>query len=198
MDFANSGVELPPAVRQSMARVIEVSGKFLRGFGKAAVVIDPMFAAYDFSSATGQGASGKDAGIYAGQRFFEGLANLPDLAGSGIKYASDFLQGKRGDDLKFEQGALYEPFDFAQRNLEEKLEAMPKSQKLRNIANKDFDVGIGASMRMVDDMEIPASRNEIEKARQKYLKGQLGPYYKYGIETLPRKVAKPNKYDIDT
>ena len=198
MDFADSGIELPPAVRQAASRVLEIGGKFLRGFGKAAVVLDPMFAAYDFSSATGKGATGKDAGIYAGQRFFEGLANLPDLAGSGIKYAVDFLQGKKGDDLKFEQGALYEPFDFAQRNLEEKLEAMPKSQKLRNIANKDFDVGIGASMRMVDDMEIPASRNEIEKARQKYLKGQLGPYYKYGIETLPRKVAKPNKYDIDT
>ena len=194
LDFANSGVEVPPAVRQSMARVMEAGGKFLRGFGKAAVVIDPMFAAYDFSSATGQGASGKDAGIYAGQRFFEGLANLPDLAGSGIKYASDFLQGKRGDDLKFEQGSLYKPFDFAQKNLEEKLAAMPKSQKLRNIANKDFDVGIGASMRMVDDMEIPASQDEIEKARQKYLKSQMGPYYKYGIETLPRKVAKP--YDV--
>jgi hypothetical protein len=175
---------------------MEVGGKTLRGAGKLAVVLDPMFAAYDFSSAIGKGATGKDAGIYAGQRFFEGLANLPDLAASGIKYGSEFLQGKRGDDLKFEQGALYEPFDFAQRKLEEKLKAMPKSQKLRNIANRDFDVGIGASMRMVDDMEIPASQDEIEKARQKFLKSQMGPYYKYGIETLPRKVAKPSKYDI--
>ncbi len=83
-------------------------------------------------------------------------------------------------------------------NLEEKLEAMPKSQKLRNIANRDFDVGIGAAMRMVDEMDIPASSDEIEKERQKYLKSQMGPYYKYGIETLPRTVAKPNKYDIDT
>ena len=198
MDFANSGVELPPEVRKSMARVMEVGGKTLRGFGKAAVVLDPMFAAYDFSSAIGKGATGKDAGIYASQRFFEGLANLPDLAASGIKYGSDFLQGKRGDDLKFEQGTLYKPYDFAQRKLEEKLEAMPKSQRLRNIANKDFDVGIGANMRMVDDMYIPASRDEIEKSRQKFLKSQMGPYYKYGIETLPRKVAKPNKYDIDT
>jgi hypothetical protein len=196
MDFANSGIEFSPEVKKSMARVMEVGGKTLRGAGKLAVVLDPMFAAYDFSSAIGKGATGKDAGIYAGQRFFEGLANLPDLAASGIKYGSEFLQGKRGDDLKFEQGALYEPFDFAQRKLEEKLKAMPKSQKLRNIANRDFDVGIGASMRMVDDMEIPASQDEIEKARQKFLKSQMGPYYKYGIETLPRKVAKPSKYDI--
>jgi len=49
---------------------------------------------------------------------------------------------------------------------------------------------------MVDDMEIPASRQEIEEARQKFLKSQMGPYYKYGIETLPREVAKPTKYDI--
>jgi hypothetical protein len=28
-----------------------------------------MFAAYDFSSAIGKGATGKDAGIYAGQRW---------------------------------------------------------------------------------------------------------------------------------
>ena len=198
MDFANSGIEFSPEVKKSMARVMEVGGKALRGVGKVAVVIDPMFAAYDFSSAIGKGATGKDAGIYAGQRFFEGLANLPDLAASGIKYGSDFLQGKKGDDLKFEQGTLYKPYDFAQRNLEEKLEAMPKSQKLRNIANKDFNVRIGANMGMVDDMYIPASRAEMEKARQKFLKSQMGPYYKYGIETLPRKVAKPNKYDIDT
>ena len=49
---------------------------------------------------------------------------------------------------------------------------------------------------MVDDMEIPASRDEIEKERQKFLKSQMGPYYKYGIESLPRKVAKPDEYDI--
>ena len=77
---------------------------------------------------------------------------------------------------------MYKPFDFAQRGLKENLAAMPQSQKVRNIANRNFDVGIGASMRMVDDMEIPASRQEIEEARQKFLKSQMGPYYKYGIE----------------
>ena len=198
VDFSQAGIEFSPQVQKALDKVLKFGATTLRGLGKGAIVLDPMFAAYDFATAIDKGASGKDAGIYAGQRFFEGLANLPDLAASGIKYGSDFLQGKRGDDLKFEQGVLYEPWDFAQRNLEEKLEAMPKSQKLRNIANRDFDVGIGAGMRMVDDMEIPASRDEIEKERQQYLKSQLGPYYKYGIETLPRKVAKPNKYDIDT
>ena len=91
----------------------------------------------------------------------------------------------------------YKPFDFAQRGLEEDLAAMPKSQKLRNIANKDFDVGIGAAMRMVDDTEIPASAEEIEKARQIYLQNQMGPYYKYGIENLveeePEEKSLPNE-----
>ena len=49
---------------------------------------------------------------------------------------------------------------------------------------------------MVDDMEIPASKQEIEAARELNRKNKMGPYYKYGIETLPRKVAKPTKYDI--
>ena len=70
-------------------------------------------------------------------------------------------------------------------------------QELRNIANKDFDVGIGAGMRMVDDTEIPASAEEIEKARQIYLQNQMGPYYKYGIENLveeePEEKSLPNE-----
>jgi hypothetical protein len=53
-------------------------------------------------------------------------------------------------------------------------------------------------MRMVDYDQIPASRAEIKAAEEKFIKSQMGPYYKYGIESLPRKVAKSNKYDIET
>jgi hypothetical protein len=193
MDFANSDITLPPAVKQATNKILQVGGKVLRGAGKAAIVLDPMFAAYDFSTAIDQGAGGKNASEYMVKRFGEGILNLPDLVASGGKFVKDKLQGK---DAKFEQGTLYEPFDFAQRGLEENLTAMPQSQKVRNIANRDFDVGIGASMGMVDDDQVPASRQEIEEARQKYLESQMGPYYKYGIESLPRKVAKPTKYDI--
>ena len=39
-------------------------------------------------------------------------------------------------------------------------------------------------MRMVDDTEIPASRAEINAAKEKFIKSQMGPYYKYGIESM--------------
>ena len=193
VDLSQSGLTMPPAVKNALKTIVKYGGKTLRGVGKGAIVLDPMFAAYDFSTAIDQGAGGKNASEYMVKRFGEGLLNLPDLVASGGKFVKDKLQGK---DAKFEQGTLYQPFDFAQRGLKENLTAMPQSQKVRNIANKDFDVEIGASMRMVDDDQIPASRQEIEKAKEKYLKSQMGPYYKYGIESLPREVAKPTKYDI--
>ena len=193
VDLSQSGLTMPPAVKNALNTIIKYGGKTLRGVGKGAIVLDPIFAAYDFSTAIDQGAGGKNASEYTVKRFGEGLLNLPDLVASGGKFVKDKLQGK---DAKFEQGTLYEPFDFAQRGLEENLAAMPQSQKVRNIAERDFDVGIGASMGMVDDDQVPASKQEIEEARQKYLESQMGPYYKYGIESLPRKVAKPTKYDI--
>ena len=193
VDLSQSGLTMPPAVKNALKTIVKYGGKTLRGVGKGAIVLDPIFAAYDFSTAIDQGAGGKNSSEYMVKRFGEGLLNLPDLVASGGKFVKDKLQGK---DAKFKQGTLYEPFDFAQRGLEENLAAMPQSQKVRNIANRDFDVGIGASMGMVDDDQIPASRQEIEEAKQKFLKSQMGPYYKYGIESLPRKVAKPTKYDI--
>jgi hypothetical protein len=193
VDLSQSGLTMPPAVKNALKTIVKYGGKTLRGVGKGALVLDPMFAAYDFSTAIDQGAGGKNASEYTVKRFGEGLLNLPDLVASGGKFVKDKLQGK---DTKFKQGTLYEPFDFAQRGLEENLAAMPQSQKVRNIANRDFDVGIGASMGMVDDDQVPASRQEIEEERQKYLESQMGPYYKYGIESLPRKVAKPTRYDI--
>ena len=39
-------------------------------------------------------------------------------------------------------------------------------------------------MTMVDDMEIPASREQIKAAEQDFIKNQMGPYYKYGLENL--------------
>ena len=39
-------------------------------------------------------------------------------------------------------------------------------------------------MTMVDDMEIPPSRAEVDAAREANRKSQMGPYYKYGIESM--------------
>jgi hypothetical protein len=51
-------------------------------------------------------------------------------------------------------------------------------------------------MRMVDYMDVAPSKTEMDTAKEKYIESQMGPYYKYGIESLPRKVAKPDEYDI--
>ena len=181
IDFANSGIELPPAVKQSAQRILQTSGKLLRGVGGAAAILDPMFAAYDFSTAIDKGVGGKEAAKYTGKRFVEGVLNLPDLVASGAKFAKDKIQG---EDAKFETGTLYEPFTFAQESLDRAEAATPKSTRLRNIAERDFDVGQGATMRMVDDMEIPASKTEIDTAKEKFVESQMGPYYKYGLESM--------------
>ena len=48
-------------------------------------------------------------------------------------------------------------------------------------------------------LKFHPDKNKGDKAaEEKFIKSQMGPYYKYGIESLPRKVAKSNKYDIET
>jgi len=197
VDFSQAGIELPPAVKQAASKILNVSGKVLRGAGKAAIVLDPMFAAYDFSTAIDKGVGGKEAGKYMVKKFSQDLLNLPNTLGGAVKFGSDFLKGKRGDDLEFETDTFYKDRTFATDSLNEVVKNTPRSTKVRNIANRNFDVGIGAGMRMVDDMEIPASAEEIEKARQIYLQNQMGPYYKYGIENLveeePEEKSLPNE-----
>ena len=185
MDFAQTAkdlnIELPPAVKQAVARIVRTGGQILKGTGVGAAVLDPMFAAYDFSTAIDKGVGGKEAAKYTGKRFVEGVLNLPDLVASGAKFAKDKIQG---EDAKFKTGTLYEPFTFAQESLDRAEAATPKSTRLRNIVERDFDVGQGATMRMVDDMEIPASKTEIDTAKEKFVESQMGPYYKYGLESM--------------
>ena len=181
VDFSQAGVELPPQVQKSLDKVLKYGAKTLRGIGKGAIVLDPMFAAYDFSEAIDRGVGGKEAAKYTGKRFVEGVLNLPDLVASGAKFAKDKAQGK---DTEFKTGTLYEPFTFAQESLDKAEAATPKATRLRNIAQRDFDTQVRPGMTMVDDMEIPASREQIKAAEQDFIKNQMGPYYKYGLENL--------------
>ena len=176
-------------IPESVKKALNVAGKVVKVAGKATGVVEPMFAAYNFSDAIGKGAGGKNSGQYMVEKFFEDVVNLPGLVYGAGKFGVDKIRGK---DAKFET-----PYEatFARDQLKENLESMPKSQKLRNIAEKDFDVGPG-TMRMVDYMDVSPSKKEMDKAKEKYVENQMGPYYKYGIESLPRKVAKPDEYDI--
>lgn len=172
VDFSQAGIKFPPEIAKSLDKVIKYGGMTLRGFGKAAVVLDPMFAAYDASTAFSQGASGKDAGEYVVKRFFQGIGNLPALVSGGASYLKDKAQGK---EAKFEM-----PYEltFADDTLQKKLAAMPKAEKLKNIANLNFDRTAGANLRIEDYMEMPVSKADIAAMREENLKDQLGPYYK--------------------
>ena len=192
VDFSQAGIKFSPEVQKALDKVLKFGAKTLRGLGKGAIVLDPMFAAYDFSTAIDKGVGGKEAGKYMVKKFAQDLVNLPNTLGGAVKFGSDFLQGKRGDDLEYETDTFYKDRTFATDALNEAVENTPHATRLRNIANRDFDVGIGAGMRMVDDMYIPSSRDEIEKERQKYLKSQLGPYYKYGIESMVEEEPEEN------
>ena len=195
MDFTEMGIELPSAVKQAAARIADSAKIAARGLGKAAIVLDPIFAALDASEASSKGATGSQIGKFVTQSFAQDLLNLPNVLTGAGKYASDFLQGKRGDDLNFDGEMLYKNRTFADDNLTKGLDSLPKSQKLRNIADLKFNAQRG-NMTMVDDIEIPASKQEIDAAQELNRKNYMGPYYKYGIESLPRKVAKPDEYDI--
>ena len=176
--------DMPDSVKKAFGQISKYAKPLLRGVGKAAVVLDPIFMAMDASEAIGKGATAKQAGSFAVKSLGQDLLNLPNVLGGATKYASDYLQGKKGEDLNFDGEMFYKNRTFADESLEKDLSTLTKSQKLRNIAQKDFDVGPGASMRMVDDMDVSPSQKEITEANEKYLKNQMGPYYKYGIESM--------------
>ena len=116
MDFADMGIELPPAVKQAAARIADSAKIAARGLGKAAIVLDPIFMAMDASEASRKGATGSQIGEFVGKSFAQDLLNLPNVLTGAGKYASDFLQGKRGDDLNFDGEMLYKNRTFADDN----------------------------------------------------------------------------------
>ena len=188
-------------IPESIKKALNVAGKVVKVAGKATGIIEPVFAAYNFSDAMGKGASGGEAGQYMVEKFFEDIVNIPALVYGAGKYGLDKATGKGTKAGPFDYLETKQKFEtpyeatFARDQLKENLESMPKSQKLRNIADLDFNVE-RANMTMGDYLETPAAQQEIEAARELNRKNKMGPYYKYGIETLPREVAKPTKYDI--
>ena len=144
-------------------QVKNVAGKTLRAFGTAAVVLDPMFAALDASEASKAGVSGKETANYVVGRFFEGIANLPALAKGGFDFAVDKARGK---DAKFEM-----PYEatFAQDYLKNVIERTPKEVLEARKAQLEFDQTILPNLTFVDYGEMPASKAEIEAARNKFM-----------------------------
>jgi hypothetical protein len=144
-------------------QVKKVAGKTLKAFGKVAGAVEPVFAAMDASEAFTKGASGEQAANYVVGRFFEGIANLPALAKGGFDFAIDKA---RGEDAKFEMP--YE-FTFAQDYLKNVLEQTPKEVLEARKAQLEFDQTVRPNLSMVDDIDIPASKAEMEAAKDKFM-----------------------------
>ena len=144
-------------------QVKNVASKTLRGFGKATAVAEPVFAALDASEAFRAGLSGKQTTNYVVRRFIDGVANLPALVKGGFDFAVDKT---KGEDAKFEMP--YEVTlgkDYKDRVLEQTPKEILDARK----AQLEFDQNILPGMTMVDDMDIPASKAEIEAAKNKFM-----------------------------
>tara|TARA_R110001592_G_scaffold355655_1_gene656526 strand:+ start:223 stop:2178 length:1956 start_codon:yes stop_codon:yes gene_type:complete len=183
IDLSQAGLKIPPSILKSMDNILTVGGKLARGAGKAALVIDPMFAAMDFSKATDQGVSGGQAATYTAGKFGQDLLNLPGLITGAGKYGIDYLQGD--ENRKFE--TPYE-LTFANDYLKDVVAATPEDLLEYRKANRDFDVNVRSGMTMVDDMEIPASRQEIDDAEKLF-------YEQRGV-TVPKRKKDLNPTGI--
>ena len=156
VDLSQSGIKMSPAVRNALKTIVKYGGKTLRGVGKGAVIIDPIFAAFDASEASRKGATIKDTGKYVGNKLIQGLANLPGMAKGALDYGTDYLKGKRDDNLKFKTPYEYK---FAEENLQEDLRNTPLKTKVDNMKQLTYDTGPGSEI--IDDMDVPLNREQI-------------------------------------
>ena len=156
VDLSQSGIKMSPAVRNALKTIVKYGGKTLRGVGKGAVIIDPIFAAFDASEASRKGATIKDTGKYVGNKLIQGLANLPGMAKGALDYGTDYLKGKRDDNLKFKTPYEYK---FAEENLQEDLRNTPLETKVDNMKQLTYDTGPGSEI--IDDMDVPLNREQI-------------------------------------
>ena len=196
VDLSQSGLTMPPAVKNALKTIVKYGGKTLRGVGKGAIVLDPIFAAADENRADRRGAGALDKTQYIGESFVQGLINLPTtLTGAGT-FASDFLKGKRGEDLKFKSDILYTPKSFAEENLEENLKKTPIKKRARNLEFNMLSAGGYRDPKLADpEYQKLMESMSIKDIKDIIKKGDIKAK-SYGIGTLPREVAKPTKYDI--
>ena len=166
VDLSQSGITIPANVRRSMDNVLKVGGKIARAGGKAAVVVDPIFAAMDFSKAMGEGVSGKQATAYTGQKFVQDLLNLPRTLEDVAYLATDKGTLKNFGE-KENRLFSYEPRVFADKYLEKTIESTPQETLDYRKAVIDFDQRMPT---FTDDIDIPRTQEDIEREREEFFK----------------------------
>ena len=159
-------VELSPKITNAFKALRPV----LSAAGKTVAVADPIFAAMDFSKAVDTGVSGKQAASFTAKKFIQDMANLPrtieDLAFTATEEGTFKNFGdKKEEDRLFK----YEPFTFADKSLQADIDATAPEVLEARKAIRDFDVDVRPAMTMVDDIDIPASKAEIEAAKENFM-----------------------------
>ena len=155
--------------------IAKVGGKVLKGAGVVGGALEPAFAAMNFSEAIDAGLSGKESGLYTVGKFGEDVVNIPGILIGAKNYLKDKFTG---------QGEKAGPFDylptkpkfktpyeatFARDWMKKRVDATPEDVKQRRIAERDFDTTVLPNMTMVDDIEMPAPKEEIETAKETFL-----------------------------
>jgi hypothetical protein len=153
-------ISLPPSVVKALSSV----GKIVKGAGVVSGFAEPVFAAYNFSEAIDKGASLGQSGDYVVNKFVEDVVNIPGVVYGGGKYLKDKFLGK---DAKFEL-----PYEatFARDKLQKTIDQTDPEIIKARLAKRDFDTQVLPSLTMVDDIDIPASKEEIDKAKDVFMK----------------------------
>jgi len=167
LNLSQANIDIPPSVRQSLTKIVS-AGKTL---GKGAVVLDPLFATMDFSKAMGEGLSGKESASYTGQKFLQDITNLPRTLEDLAYVATDKGTFKNFGE-KENRLFSYEPAAFADRYIQEKIEATPEATKDFRKARIDY----AKTLPIIDDMDIPMSQSEAkERERAFYIQRGVEP-----------------------
>ena len=153
-------ISLPPSVVKALSSV----GKIVKGAGVVSGFAEPVFAAYNFSDAIDKGASLGQSGEYVVNKFVEDVVNIPGVVYGGGKYLKDKFSGK---DAKFEL-----PYEatFARKKLKETIDQTDPEIIKARLAERDFDTQVLPNLTMVDDIDMPASKKEIDKAKDVFMK----------------------------
>jgi hypothetical protein len=208
LDFTDSmkaaGIKLPPAVTQAASRIIDMGGATLRGVGKVALVLDPIFMGFDEARAKRRGAGELDTLKYMGDAFVEGLVNLPTVAAGAAKWTKDKLtgEGKKAGPFdylptkpEFKSDILYTPQTFAQENLEKNLKDTSMDERVKNVES-DMHSAARYKEPLIANPEYQEilesiSREDIEKKIRK--DDELSPYKNIEKEA---EIEKPEKFGI--
>ena len=208
LDFTDSmqaaGIKLPPAVTQAASRIIDMGGATLRGVGKVALVLDPIFMGFDEARAKRRGAGELDTIQYMGEAFVEGLVNLPTVVAGAAKWTKDKLtgEGKKAGPFdylptkpEFKSDILYTPKTFAQENLEKNLKDTSMDERVKNVEWDMYSAGKYKEPQIANPeyQEIleSISREDIEKKLRH--DDELSPYKNIEKE---EKIEKPEKFGI--